>query len=152
MAEDSAATRARLTKDLSDSGDLAIVGCADTEIGGLTWLVEHPHGWDLTIVDLSSDPEGGLRMLSACRVRRPNQKVALLRSHTTPDLWRRCRGLGADVVVDKLGDSASLLRYCARLKGGAGRSGGRGTLARLGHFLRTRLAILMQGRRFPVSN
>ncbi|WP_436306422.1 hypothetical protein [Variovorax sp. LjRoot290] len=54
MAEDSAAARVRLTEDLSHCADLAIVGCADTELGALTWLVEHPHGWDLAIVDLAS--------------------------------------------------------------------------------------------------
>lgn len=140
MAEDSAAARVRLTEDLSHCADLAIVGCADTELGALTWLVEHPLGWDLAIVDLASTPDSGLRMLSACRVRRPNQKIALLRSHATPGAGRRYRGLGADLVVDKLAAGASLLCYCAGLNAGAQRPGSHGLLRRLGHALLGRLA------------
>jgi two-component system OmpR family response regulator len=152
MAEDNAATRARLTQDLSDCADLAIVGSADTEVGALTWLVEHPHGWDLTIVDLASNPDSALRMLAACRVRRPNQRVAVLRSHATPAIWRRCKGMGADLVVDKVGDTASLLHYCAGLKAGGQRPGPRALLTRLDHFLRSQLAALVSGRGFPRSS
>lgn len=140
MAEGNAATRARLIQDLSDCADLAIVGSADTEIGALTWLVEHPQGWDLTIVDLASNPDSALRMLAACRVRQPNQRVAVLRSHATPAIWRRCKDMGADLVVDKVGNSASLLHYCTGLNACDQRSGSRGLLTQLGHFLRSRLA------------
>jgi len=152
MAEDSAATRARLTQDLSGCGDIDIVGCADTEIGAVTWLVKHPHGWDLTIVDLASNPDSGLRTLAACRVRRPDQKVVVLRTDATSDIGRRCSGLGADLVIDKLAGSASLLHYCAGLNAGAQRSGTRELLARLGLLLPSRWAALLRGRAFPSSS
>lgn len=152
MAEDSAATRARLMQDLGDCGDIDIVGCADTEIGAVTWLVKHPQGWDLTIVDLASNPDSGLRTLAACRVRRADQKVVVLRSDATSDTWRRCNGLGADLVIDKLAGSASLLHYCAGLNAGGRRSGARELLAGLGVLLRSRLAALVPGRSSPSSS
>lgn len=152
IAEDNAATRVRLTQDLSDCGDIDIVGCADTEIDAVTWLVKHPRGWDLTIVDLASNPDSGLRTLAACRVRRPDQKVVVLRSDATSDTSRRCSGLGADLVIDKLAGSASLLHYCAGLNAGGRRSGARDLLAGLGLLLPTRLAALLCGRGLPSSS
>ena len=123
MAEDSEASRLRLTQDLGGRGDIDIVGSADSEIGAVTWLVRHPQAWDLTILDLASNPESGLRTLAACRVRRPGQKVVVLRQDAASDtLLRRCRGLGADLVIDKLPGHSSLLRYCADLNAGVHRS------------------------------
>ena len=152
MAEDSEAARARLAQDLGHAGDIDIVGCANTEISAVTWLVRHPHGWDLAIVDLASNPQGELRTLALCRVRRADQKVVVLRSNATPDVCRRCRGLGADLVLDKLADSASLLHYCAGLNADGRRPEPRGFLARLGLLLRRGLAALVQRGGIPSSN
>ena len=150
MAEDSAASRMRLTQDLGGRGDIDIVGCADSEIGAVTWLVRHPQGWDLTIVDLASNPESGLRTLAACRVRRPGQKVVVLRQDAASDtLFRRCRGLGADLVIDKLPGNASLLRYCADLSAGVQRSRTCDILECLRVWLRRGMAALVRRRGFP---
>lgn len=149
MAEDSEADRARLAQELGDAGE--IVGYANTEISAVTWLVKHPHGWDLAIVDLASNPQGELRTLALCRVRRADQKVVVLRSNATPDVCRHCRGLGADLVLDKLAASASLLHYCDGLNADHRRSEPRGFLVHIGLPLRRGLAALVRRRGIPSS-
>jgi hypothetical protein len=87
--------------------------------------------------------------LALCRVRRADQKVVVLRSNATPEVCRRCRGLGADLVLDKLADSAALLHYCTGLNADDRGSVPRGFLMRIALALRRGVAALVRRRGIP---
>lgn len=86
--------------------------CETTESSAIDWLVGHAGEWNIAIVDLTLARGSGLRVLSACRVRHPHQKMLVLSNHVTGDMRRRCLMLGADAVFDKGTDIEALLDYC----------------------------------------
>ncbi|RYF73015.1 MAG: response regulator transcription factor [Comamonadaceae bacterium] len=94
-----------------------VAECAATETEAINWLVSHQGGWNLAIVDLELAQGSGLRVLSACRVRHPRQKMVVLSNHMQRDSKRRCTDLGADATFDKATDLDRLLAYCRTMAG-----------------------------------
>lgn len=116
LAEDNPIIRANLTETVRDFVGEDVVGYATSEVEALTWLISRSEEWDLAILDLFLQRGNGLSVLSGCRVRRPSQKVVVLSNYATPDMRRRCIGLGADAVFDKSTELHALLDYCIELK------------------------------------
>jgi len=114
IVDDNPTLRANLAGVLRDMARVEPVGEADSEAGGSAWLREHAGQWDLAIVDLFIGDGSGLRVLEACRVRDPGQRVVVLSNHTTHEVRVRCRQLGADAVFDKATEFDDLIDFCLR--------------------------------------
>ena len=114
IVDDNPTLRANLAGTLRAMARVEPVGEADSEAGGSAWLREHAGQWDLAIVDLFIGAGSGLRVLEACRVREPGQRVVVLSNHTTHQVRVRCRQLGADAVFDKATELDDLIDFCLR--------------------------------------
>lgn len=116
LTEDNAIIRANLTDALREFTGEEIVGFATGEMDALTWLITNPDDWGLLILDLFLSDGHGLGVLAGCRVRKPSQKVVVMSNYATPDMRRRCLGLGADMVFDKATEFEEMMAYCVALK------------------------------------
>ena len=112
IVEDNATIRANLIDALEELACVEAVGVAATEDEGKEWLMAHSGQWDLAIVDLFLRQGSGLGVLSACRTRRPGQKMVVLSNYATPDVRMRCAQLGVDAVFDKSNEIDALVDYC----------------------------------------
>jgi len=112
IVEDNATIRDNLVETLQELALIDPVGTAATESEGKQWLADHEGWWDLAIVDLFLKEGSGLKILEACRVRRPDQKMIVLSNHATRDIRWRCAQLGADAVFDKSTEIDQLVDYC----------------------------------------
>jgi DNA-binding NarL/FixJ family response regulator len=109
--------RGLLSELFSSLGDFRIVGTASNEAEADLWLDEHPHGWDLAVIDLLLEQGSGMGVVARCRARHPEGEVVVLSSYATPGVRKHCLALGADHVFHK-GQSADFVAYCAQLAGG----------------------------------
>lgn len=112
IVEDHPTIRENLIATLEELANVDVVGSADTENQGKAWLIEHPDGWDLAIVDLFLKQGSGLGVLAGCRHRSPQQKVVVLSNYATADIRQRCAQLGVDAVFDKSKEIDALVDYC----------------------------------------
>jgi two-component system OmpR family response regulator len=117
IVEDSATIRENLIETLLELAQVECVGLADAENEAKAWLTVNPHAWDIAVVDLFLRQGSGLKVVEACRKRRPGQKVIVLSNHATADIRRRCAQLGADAVFDKSTEIDNLLDYCVMTRG-----------------------------------
>jgi DNA-binding NarL/FixJ family response regulator len=132
FVEDNPTIRDNLIATLKELAGITVLGYAETERQGSTWLTgktgddEGDHGkqppdhsdWDLAIVDLFLKEGCGLGVLQACRQRAPHQKVVVLSNYATPDIRTHCLQLGADAVFDKSQDIDALIEFCRTLNSG----------------------------------
>jgi DNA-binding NarL/FixJ family response regulator len=112
LVEDDERASAAIIDLLSDLDGMSVVACTASESDAVGWLMHNQLNWDLAIVDLALGAGSGLRVLSACRVRQPHQKMVVLSNQLTGQMRRRCKTLGADYVFDKASDIEALLAYC----------------------------------------
>ncbi|CAA9426950.1 MAG: Two-component transcriptional response regulator, LuxR family [uncultured Ramlibacter sp.] len=117
IVEDSLTIRENLIETLQELAHVEPVGVAETEQDSRQWLAQNEGGWDIAIVDLFLKQGNGLRVVEACRRRRPRQKVIVLSNHATTDMRRRCAQLGADAVFDKSTEIDALVDYCVKARG-----------------------------------
>jgi DNA-binding NarL/FixJ family response regulator len=117
IVEDSPTIRDNLIETLQELAEVQPVGLADTEREGKAWLAANADGWDIAVVDLFLREGSGLRIVEACKRRKPTQKVIVLSNHATADMRRRCAQLGADAVFDKSTEIDALLDYCVKARG-----------------------------------
>lgn len=116
VVEDNASIRESLIEALSELADVATSGEAGSEKAALAWLANEANDWDLAIIDLVLEPGGsGFGVLSACRDRRPEQKVIVLTATANPNVRRHCEALGSDRVFDKSMEADALMDYCLSL-------------------------------------
>ena len=119
IVEDNATIRENLIDALEELACVEAVGAAATEDEGKEGLTAHSTHWDLAIVDLFLRQGSGLGVLSACRTRRPGQKMVVLSNYATPDVRMRCAQLGVDAVFDKSNEIDALVDYCLEQSGKA---------------------------------
>ena len=112
IVEDNPTIRENLIATLEELAGVEAVGSSDTENESKNWLVKNPDSWDLAIVDLFLKQGSGLGVLSACRGRKPGQKVVVLSNYATADIRQRCTQLGVDAVFDKSNEIDALVDYC----------------------------------------
>ena len=112
IVEDNPTIRENLIATLEELAGVEAVGSSDTENESKNWLVKNPDSWDLAIVDLFLKQGSGLGVLSACRDRKPGQKVVVLSNYATADIRQRCAQLGVDAVFDKSNEIDALVDYC----------------------------------------
>ena len=116
IVEDNPTIRENLIATLEELASVDAVGTADTENEGKAWLSNNPDKWDLAIVDLFLKQGSGLGVLSACRNRKPGQKVVVLSNYATTDIRQRCAQIGVDAVFDKSNEIDALVDYCIELR------------------------------------
>lgn len=112
LVEDNPTIRENLIATLEELAEVEAVGVADTECAGTDWLQQNPDDWDLAIVDLFLRQGSGIGVVTACRGRRPHQRIVVLTNYATPDIRRRCVEVGVDAVFDKSNEIDVLLDYC----------------------------------------
>lgn len=117
IVEDNPTIRENLIATLEELAGVEAVGTADTENEGKAWLTTKSGDWDLAIIDLFLKQGSGLRVLSACRNRKPSQKVVVLSNYATADIRQRCAQIGVDAVFDKSNEIDALVDYCIQLGG-----------------------------------
>jgi two-component system OmpR family response regulator len=115
IVEDNPTIRENLIATLEELASVEAVGTADTENEGKAWLTNNPEAWDLAIIDLFLKQGSGLGVLSACRNRKPGQKVVVLSNYATADIRQRCAQIGVDAVFDKSNEIDALVDYCIEL-------------------------------------
>lgn len=115
VVEDNPTIRENLIATLEELAGVNTVGTSDNENDGKSWLIDNPEAWDLAIVDLFLKQGSGLGVLSACRNRRPTQKMVVLSNYATTDIRQRCAQLGVDAVFDKSNEIDALVDYCTSL-------------------------------------
>ena len=115
VVEDNPTIRENLIATLEELAGVSTVGASDNENDGKSWLIDNPQAWDLAIVDLFLKQGSGLGVLSACRNRRPTQKMVVLSNYATADIRQRCAQLGVDAVFDKSNEIDALVDYCIGL-------------------------------------
>ena len=115
LVEDSAVIRESLIAALEELGPIEVVGTAEDEATAVQWLTQPDHHADLVIVDIFLKTGSGLGVLRAVNALVPRRNMVVLSNYATPDMRRKCLGLGADQVFDKSNEIEALILYCARL-------------------------------------
>ena len=115
IVEDNPVIRENLIATLEELADVHVVGTSDNENDSTSWLLGNPNAWSLAIVDLFLKQGSGLGVLTACRNRKPTQKVVVLSNYATADIRQRCAQLGVDAVFDKSNEIDALVDYCTGL-------------------------------------
>ena len=101
-----------LSELLKEVDGARVEKCLASEVTALDWLDHNRNEWDLAIVDLALGDGSGMRVLSACSVRQPHQKVVVLSNHLDDEMRRRCLTIGVDGVFKKAEDIDALVDYC----------------------------------------
>ena len=101
-----------LSELLKEVNGARIEKCLASDVAALDWLDHNKNDWDLAIVDLALGDGSGMRVLSACSVRQPHQKVVVLSNHLDNEMRRRCLTIGVDGVFKKADDIDALVDYC----------------------------------------
>jgi two-component system, OmpR family, response regulator len=118
LIEDNAIIRENLTSTLQELSDVKMLAYADTELEGIK-LAQSSRDWNLIIVDLFLREGSGMEIVAALAKRKPDQKVVVLTNYATPEIRRRCLGLGANAVFDKSTELDGLIDFCISLSGDA---------------------------------
>jgi DNA-binding NarL/FixJ family response regulator len=96
---------------LRSQGDFTLVGTAGTEAEAISWLAEHPDGWDLAVIDLVLEQGCGIGVVARCRGRREGAKVVVFSEYVTPVIGEHCLSLGADAAILK-SDIDAFVGFC----------------------------------------
>ncbi len=115
IVEDNPVICENLIATLEELATVRMVGTSDNENDSKSWLLENPQAWSLAIVDLFLKQGSGLGVLTACRNRKPTQKMVVLSNYATADIRQRCAQLGVDAVFDKSNEIDALIDYCIAL-------------------------------------
>jgi DNA-binding NarL/FixJ family response regulator len=113
LVEDSVSVRERLVDFLSESGEVEIVGYAETEAASVARLAQERV--DVAIVDLNLKGGSGFGVISALRAQHPTPPptIVVLTNYAFPEYEVACRERGADFFFDKstqFGSLKTLLR------------------------------------------
>ena len=122
LVEDQTPVRESLMEALSELGGIECAGWAATEKAAVAWLRDPAHHWDIAVVDLVLEPNGGsgFGVLQALRQRGSTQKMIVLTGTANPQVRRHCEEMGADGVFDKSMETEAMLDYCVALARAAG--------------------------------
>jgi DNA-binding NarL/FixJ family response regulator len=117
IVEDNHVIAENLVAALEELTPVEVVGSAVDEASALRWLLEHPHGCDVVIVDIFLKAGSGLGVLAAARHDSARPVLVVLTNYATADMRRRCAELGATRVYDKSNELEDLLEFCVALAG-----------------------------------
>jgi len=99
---------------LGTLGDFLLVATATTEAEANLWLAEHPHSWDLAIIDLVLEQGTGMGVIAHCRRTCPAGNVVVFSDYVTPGISKYCLKLGAGAAIPKT-DLPAFISYCTEV-------------------------------------
>lgn len=114
LVEDRTSTRGLLRDLFTAIGGFHIAGAAGTEAEALLWLQEHPHGWDIAVIDLVLEQGTGMGVIPRAKAGAAAGRVVVLSGYASPGVRSHCVRLGADIVFDK-SEASEFTRYCVEL-------------------------------------
>ncbi len=103
-----------LVGTLEELTGVKVLGTTGAEGRALAWLHEHPHDWQVLVVDLFLRSGSGLHLVEHLPPRGPWQKVVVFSNYVNATVRKRCAQLGVDAVFDKSTEIDALVDYCAR--------------------------------------
>lgn len=115
LVEDNAVLQEQLRQTLEAIPGTQVVQVAVSAQQAREWLVQHPDGWDLALVDLFLAKGHGFEVLRHCRDRKPHQHAVVLSNYTRDPVRAHAAQAGADAVFDKTFDMDALVAYCQAL-------------------------------------
>jgi len=115
IVEDSPLILRNLTDTLEQVLPLQVVGTAVDEAGATEWLLAHPGGCDLMIIDVFLKAGIRLNVLVAARRHASPARKVVLTNYATDAIRQRCLALDADRVFDKSSELEDLIAYCSEL-------------------------------------
>jgi two-component system OmpR family response regulator len=119
LIEDHAEFREQLCNRLQIIDDVRVVHTEATALAARQWLAEHPHEWDVLVVDLFLASGHGFQVLAAAKDRLARQQAVLLTSYTRDPVREQARKFGADAVFDKAFELSQFLAHvegCCKAK------------------------------------
>ena len=120
IVEDNPVIYENLVSTLEELTNVKVVGRAMDERSATQWLQGQGDSVDLLIIDIFLLSGSGLGVLKAAQDAGLNARRVVLTNYATPDIRRRCEGLGANRVFDKSHELEDLIDYCAHVSDGAG--------------------------------
>lgn len=115
LVEDNPVLCESLAETLEELAPVRVVGSADDERSGIDWLQREENACDLVIIDVFLMRGFGLQFLPRARGLKRQLQLVVLSNWVTPDMRRRCLGLGADKVFDRANEIDELIGYCIEL-------------------------------------
>jgi len=119
LIEDHAEFREQLRNRLQMIENVRVIHTESTAQAAAQWLAEHPHEWDVVVVDLFLARGHGFQVLTAAKDRTAPQQALLLTSYTRDPVREQARKFGADAVFDKSFELALFLAHvegCSKAK------------------------------------
>ena len=119
LIEDHAEFREQLCHRLETIGNVRVVHTDTTAASARQWLSQHPHDWDMLVVDLFLAHGHGFQVLAAAQERLTRQQAVLLTNYTRDPVREQARKFGADAVFDKAFELARFLEHvegCGKAK------------------------------------
>jgi DNA-binding NarL/FixJ family response regulator len=114
LVEDSSIIRDNLIDALHENAPIEVVGTAEDERSGLSWLRDRSHACDLAIVDIFLKSGSGLGVLKAMGDMPEAPTRIVLSNHATPEIRVKCQQLGAAKVFDKSNELDEMLGWLNR--------------------------------------
>jgi DNA-binding NarL/FixJ family response regulator len=116
IVEDNPVIRENLVATLEEMvPHLKVLGFADSDRDARAWLEGPEHVCELIIVDLFLRQGSGMQVLEHLHKTGHAADRVVLTSYATPDVRRRCLGLGASRVFDKSREIEALIDHCLHL-------------------------------------
>lgn len=120
LVEDNLMMRAFVKDALEQIPSAAIAFETGSHLEAREWLLAHPDGWDVAVVDLFLTEGNGFRILKDCAVRAPHQKVVVMSNYLNSHVEARVLAEGADVFIPKSPDPAPLIAYLEAVRPNGG--------------------------------
>lgn len=113
VIEDSKEILAVLEDLLGTLGEFDVVARCATESEAAIWLEEHPHSWELALIDLVLRDGSGFNVIRRYRAANEHARILVLSDYATPVIRVSCVELGADAVFTK-GEIKAFSAYLQR--------------------------------------
>ena len=111
LVEDHARLAEELSSTLEELAQVKVVGTAQAQDDACRWMDERTQACDVAVIDVFLKRGTGLGVLAhIARYEQPPQRVVLT-NYATPDMYHRCRELGADAVFDKSTEIDQLVEW-----------------------------------------
>jgi DNA-binding NarL/FixJ family response regulator len=109
LAEDNLQMREFVKDALAQIPDAVVAFETASHLDARQWLVAHPEGWDIALVDMFLTEGNGFRILKDCAVRKPHQRVIVMSNYVNDSVKARVLAEGADAFLAKSADPQTLL-------------------------------------------
>lgn len=112
LVEDSKEIETQLRSVFDAIPEAQVIEVFATERQASEWLLRHPDGWDLAVIDLFLREGHGFNVLRQCRRRRPHQKAVVLSNNSREPAAEYAQLAGADAFFDKSLELERFVPFC----------------------------------------